>query len=124
MVLILLVSLVVVKTVCFVTRTTKTITHEMRLTSGDPFREGKQWISLTFVHFPAYGTSCGAANVQQYLRSLGQETVPVTFAVAYECGKVFSVRVTRIGGFPSVIGSCGSSFDENLDPDHRRSPWY
>lgn len=111
----------------------KTVSHEMRWVSGQGKNaRGQREILLIFVKYPYYYERFFSEDLARYLDSLGSETVPVTFKVTSDFGKVRGISVRHVGEWPGgskgwVGGGsgCGGVLAPCADRGQSRppSPW-
>jgi len=92
-----------------------TVTHEMRWTYGrEKNARGQREIFLIYKEHPYYYERFFSEELARYLESLGRETVPVTFKVTSDFGKVRGYSIREVGqwtgrskGWTSGGSACG-----------------
>ena len=128
-ILLLIASLTVVASWFFV-GVERTVTHEMRWTygRGESVR-GQREIFLIYTEHPYYYERFHSEDLARYLESLGGETVPVTFKVTRDFGKVRGYSIHEVGqwtgrgkGWTSGGSGCGGILPPCPPPGQPRSP--
>ena len=128
-VLALIVSVTVLASAFFV-GVERTVTHEMRWTYGrEKNARGQREIFLIYKDFPYYYERFFSEDLARYLESLGGDTVPVTFKVTSDFGKVRGYSIREVGhwtgrskGWTSGGSACGGILPPCPPPGQPRSP--